>query len=336
MIPKRIGILGFDRLTTMHLAGPADAFAAAALEDGFGGRIPCYDVCLIGLKDGPFLSESGVTFRPAYNLRTAPELDTIIVPGGSGLRHPKITPVVSEWILSRTNGTRRIASVCTGIYGLAPTGLLDGREVTTHWRFASDVARRFPKLKVNHKRLLVKDGPFYTSAGLSAGVDLVLALVEEDYGPYVAAAVRSELVTYLARRNPNEESLSPVEYQSRPTERFGDLVAWMIRHLDHDLSVEALARRACICPSHFNRSFKSVFGSSPAAFVENLRLNEARRRLSKRNRTIHSIGASVGFKDPEVFRRAFERRFGVKPHSYLTGPRTTFAGREGNAEVLGA
>jgi transcriptional regulator GlxA family with amidase domain len=317
MTPKRIGFLGFERFTTMHLAGPADAFAAAALEDGFSGQIPCYEVCLIGLKDGPFRSESGMIFHPAHTLETAPDLDTIIVPGGSGLRDPKVSPAVSEWILSRTNQTRRIASVCTGIYGLAPTGLLDGREVTTHWRFASDVARRFPKLRVNHKRLLVKDGFFYTSSGLSAGVDLALALVEEDYGPYVAAAVRSELVTYLTRRHANQDPLAPLEFRSQPTDRLGDLVAWMIRHLDGDLSVEALARRACICPSHFVRSFKSVFGVSPTEFVENLRLNEARRRLSKRNKTIHIVGASVGFRNPDAFRRAFERRFGVKPRSLL-------------------
>jgi transcriptional regulator GlxA family with amidase domain len=335
MTPKRIGFLGFDRFTTMHLAGPADAFAAAALEDGFSGQIPCYDVCLIGLKEGPFRSESGMAFYPAHTLETAPDLDTIVIPGGSGLRDPKTSLAVSEWILSRTNQTRRIASVCTGIYGLAPTGLLDGREVTTHWRFASDVARRFPKLKVNHKRLLVKDGSFYTSTGLSAGVDLALALVEEDYGPYVAAAVRSELVTYLARRHANEDPVAPLEFRSQPTDRLGDLVAWMVRHLNDDLSVEALARRACICPSHFNRSFKSVFGTSPAAFVENLRLNEARRRLSKPNKTIHSVGASVGFTNPTTFRRAFERRFGVKPGSYLdTPPSEAFAKSVRESEPL--
>ena len=317
MSPKRIGFLGFDRFTTMHLAGPADAFAAAALDDGFSGQISCYEVCLIGLGDRCFRSESGMVFHPAYTLETAPALDTIIIPGGSGLRDPKTMLAVSEWILSRTNETRRIAAVCTGIYGLAPTGLLDGREVTTHWRFASDVARRFPRLRVNHKRLVVKDGPFYTSAGLSAGVDLALALVEEDYGPYVAAAVRSELVTYLARRLANEDEGAPLEFQSQPIDRFGDLVAWMVRHLDADLSVEALARRACICPSHFNRSFKSIFGTSPAEFVENLRLNEARRRLSKQSKTLQSVGASVGFKNSGAFRRAFQRRFGVKVDSYL-------------------
>jgi transcriptional regulator GlxA family with amidase domain len=317
MTPKRIGLIGFDGITALHLAGPADVFAAAALDDGYSGQIACYEVYTIGLTAGPFRSESGVAMTPDQTGQSVPELDTIIVPGGSGLRHAETAAAVSSWILTRANHTRRIASICTGIYGLAPTGLLDGREVTTHWKVAGDVARRFPRLKVDHRRPLVKDGPFYTAAGLSAGIELALSLVAEDYGPHVANAVRRELVTYLARRDTDESLSIPLEFQSRPADRFGDLVAWMVRNLHEDLSVEALARRACMCPSHFNRSFKSVFGSSPADFAENLRLNEARRRLSKRSKTLYSVGESVGFKSPIAFRRAFERRFGVKPASYL-------------------
>jgi transcriptional regulator GlxA family with amidase domain len=317
MIPKRVGVIGFEGVTGLHFAGATDALAAAALNDGYDGSIPCYQVFTIGLNDAPFHSESGIGLTADHTLENAPELDTIIVPGGSGLRNPEIAATISKWLLARANDSHRLASVCTGIYGLAPTGLLDGREVTTHWRFASDVARRFPRLRVNHKKMLIKDGRFYTSAGLSAGIDLALALVEEDYGPHISAALRSELVTYLVRRDSNEALSSAPEFQSEPAERFGDLVGWIVRNLQSDLSVEVLARRACVCPSHFNRAFKSVFGSSPAVFVENLRLNEARRRLSKRGKTLCSIGESVGFKSPVAFRRAFERRFGVKPGSYL-------------------
>jgi len=337
MIPKRIGFLAFDRFTTLHLAGAADAFTAAALEDGYSGRISCYEVCTIGLTSAPIRSESGMVFTPGHTIQSAPDLDTIIVPGGAGLRNPALASILSDWILDRAPETRRIASVCTGIYGLAPTGLLDGREVTTHWRFSRDVASRFPLLKVNHKRALVKDGPFYTSAGLFAGVDLALSLVEEDYGPHVAGAVRSELVLYLARREAEEPAAPRLEFVSRPTDRFGDLVAWIVRNLEGDLSVEVLARRACMCPSHFNRSFKSFFGSSPAEFVENLRLHEAQRRLSKRSKTLQSVAASVGFKSPVAFRRAFERRFGVKPGTYLDpNPPTVVPRSERTAESAAA
>jgi transcriptional regulator GlxA family with amidase domain len=317
MTPKRIGLIGFDRVTALHLSGPADVFTAAALDDGYGGRIPCYEVCTIGLTSAPFRSESGLVFVPQETFQTAPALDAIIVPGGSGLRDPRTAAEVSGWILTRVNQTTRIGSVCTGIYGLAPTGLLDGRDVTTHWRFAGDVARRFPALRMNHKARLLKDGPFYTSTGLSAGIDLALQIVEEDYGVHVARAAQGELVMHLARRDPEDQSAPVRDFESRPADRFGDLVAWIVRNLEADLSVEALARRACMCPSHFNRSFKAVFGSSPAEFVENLRLNEARRRLSKRSKTLQSVGASVGLKDSGSFRRAFQRRFGVKATSYL-------------------
>jgi transcriptional regulator GlxA family with amidase domain len=318
LAPKCIGLLGFENVTASHLAGPADAFAAAALDDGYGGRIPCYEVWTIGLTAAPFKAESGTIFKPQKTLRTAPEFDTIIIPGGSGLRQPEVNRAVSEWIRSRAEQTRRIASVCTGIYGLAPTGLLDGRDVTTHWRFARDVAERFPKLRVDHKKQLIRDGSFYTSAGLTAGLDLSLMLIEEDYGRQVASSLGRELVMYLAQRNVEEQPIEPLYFQNQSMDRFAQLVAWIVRNLDEDLSVDALARRACMCPRGFSRAFKSVFGSLPGTFVENLRLNEARRRLSTNRKTLQSVAESVGFRDTGTFRRAFERRFGVRASALQT------------------
>jgi len=132
LAPKQIGILGFENVTASHLAGPADAFAAAALDNGYGGRIPLYEVWTVGLTSAPFKAESGTTFKPQKSLRSAPEFDTIIVAGGSGLREPAVNYAVADWLRKRAPQTRRIASVCTGIYGLAATGLLDGRDATTH------------------------------------------------------------------------------------------------------------------------------------------------------------------------------------------------------------
>jgi transcriptional regulator GlxA family with amidase domain len=316
MNPKRIGFLGFEGVTASHLVVPADTFVTAALDDGYGNRIPCYQICTIGLSPDAFRAESAMILKPDETIQTAPELDTILVPGGEGLRQAAINEKISDWILGRANRVRRIAAICTGIYGLAPTGLLDGREVTTHWRFASDVARRFPKLRVDHRRPLVKDGAFYTSSGLNAAIDLSLALIEEDYGRRVALVAAQELVTSL-NRNGEKEFSRPLQFDSQPTHRFAELVAWIVRNLHEDLSVDTLARKACMSPSHFNRAFKSVFGSPPAEFVENLRLNEAKRRLSVPKRTLDTIAASVGFSDLDAFRRTFERRFGAKPRSYL-------------------
>ncbi len=316
MSPKTVGIVGFDGATASHLTGPADAFTVAALEDGFGGRIPCYQVWTIGLTPEPFVTESGFVIHPQRTLATAPPLDTIIIAGGGGVRRPQVSAQLGAWILGRSYETRRIASICTGIYALAPTGLLDGREVTTHWRFTRDLGRRYPTLRIDHKRRLVRDGPFCTAAGLTAGIDLALALIEEDYGKQVALAVGGDLMTYLTSASAPNESVLPPDYQRQPIDRFGDLVAWVMRNLDQNLTVDVLARQACMCPAHFTRAFKSVFGSTPGEFVENLRLNEARRRLSSRGKTLRSVAASVGFRDPNVFRRAFARRFGTGPGNY--------------------
>src|SRR6266705_2088918 len=318
MVPKRIGFLGFECVTASHLASPADTFAAAALEDGYGNSIACYQICTLSLFSKPFRAESGIIFNPEETLRTVPDLDTIVIPGGKGLRDSEVTERISDWILTRAKRTRRVAAIGTGIYGLAPTGLLDGRQVTTHWRFASDVAQRFPKLRMGHKRPLVKDGPFYTSSGLAAAIDLSLTFIEEDYGRHVAVAAAQEVATPLTYRNGEKDFSKPLAFDSQPTDRFAELVAWIVRNLHEDLSVSALARRACMSPSHFNRAFKSEFGSTPAEFVENLRLNEAKRRLSIPKRTLDTIAASVGFSDRDAFRRAFERRFGAKPRNYLS------------------
>jgi len=314
MLAKRIGFLGFEGVTASHLTAPADTFAIATLDSGYGNRIPCYQIYTIGFTSEPFRSGSGIIFRPDETVETAPELDTIVVPGGNGLRQAEAGERIADWILTCANRTRRIVAISTGIYGLAPTGLLDGREATTHWRFASDVARRFPKLRLDHKRPLVKDGPFYTSSNLSAAVDLSLALIEEDYGRHVALATAQEiLMPSLAYRNGQQELSKPLRFDSQPTDRFAELVEWIMRNLHEDLSVNALARRACMCPSHFNRAFKSVLGTTLADFVENLRLNEARRRLSSPRKTVEAVAELVGFSNANEFRRAFRKRFGVKP-----------------------
>src|SRR5436190_8590109 len=145
MGPKRIGFLGFEGVTASHLAGPADTFAVAALEDGYGNSIACYQICTVSLFSEPFRAESGMIFNPEETLGTAPELDTIVIPGGKGLRDSEVSEKISDWILTRAKRTRRVAAIGTGIYGLAPTGLLDGRQVTTHWRFASDSRAALPK-----------------------------------------------------------------------------------------------------------------------------------------------------------------------------------------------
>ncbi len=313
---KRIGFLGYDGVMALDLAGPIDAFTTATIEDSHGQPESCYEVIIIGLSGKPFTAESGIVFKPHTTIHNAPALDTLIVPGGRGLRVPAVQRKAAEWVGSHAAGIRRIASVCTGVYALAAAGLLNGRQVTTHWRHARDVARRFPRMEVDPNALYLKDGPFYTCAGVTSGIDLSLALIEEDFGPRVALAVARELVVYLKRPGGQEQFSEPLQFQTLSTDRFADLAAWMQGHLRQNLSVEALADRACLSPRHFSRRFKDVFGTTPAIFVQDLRLGQARERLIVPASTIESVAASVGYTSADAFRRAFERRFGIKPSTY--------------------
>jgi len=317
MNPKRIGFVGFEGVGASELARATDVFAAALLDGGYGNRISCYQISTISLSSECFRAESGIAFWPDSTLETACELDTIVIPGGDGLRRSIVNDRIADWVLRRVNQTRRIAAIGGGIYGVAPTGLLDGREVTTHWRYANDVGRCFPNLRVDPKRHLVKDGAFYTSSGASAAIDLSLALIEEDYGRHVASAAAQEFTAPSSNGNGQHKLPSPLVFDSQPADRFAELIPWIMRTLHEDLSVNTLARRACMSPSHFNRAFKSVFGSAPGEFVENLRINEAKRRLSVPKRTLDTIAASVGFSDAQTFQRAFQRRVGAKARSYL-------------------
>lgn len=319
MQPLRIGLVGYEGIQGLDLIGPSDAFTVARIGGDNGQSQPGYEVVVIGLTNKPFRAESGVLFHPHTTLAEAPALDTLLIPGGKGTRIAAINEPVARFVARRASRIRRIATVCTGIYMVAPTGLLDGRTVTTHWRFAADVARRFPQLRMNPDALFLKDGPFYTCGGITAGIDLSLALIEEDYGPKVALAVARDLVVYLKRSGGQKQYSEPLEFQINSTDRFADLAVWMVDHLRDNLSLEALARRACLSPRHFARRFKQTFGGTPAAFVENMRLDEARRRLTERTQTIETVAGSVGFHSDDSFRRAFLRRFGVNPSAYRSG-----------------
>jgi transcriptional regulator GlxA family with amidase domain len=194
--------------------------------------------------------------------------------------------------------------------------LLDGRKVTTHWRWAEGVARRFPKLRLVPDALFLKDGPFYTSAGVTAGIDLSLALIEEDLGPRAALAVARELVVFLKRPGGQEQFSEPLQFQFQTGDRFRELVTWILTHLDANLSVERLAERTHLCPRHFSRLFSQVLRRTPGAFVREARLREARLRLAKPAVTVSTVAAAVGFHNADVFRRAFLQRFRITPGSY--------------------
>ena len=317
MTPKLIGFLGFDGVTSVDLTGPLEAFATARIARDRGGtRLPCYELVLIGVTNKTFVAESGIVFKAQTTLANAPALDTIVVPGGGGLRQAETSRIVSEWLSESANCTRRIAAVCTGIYGLATADLLNGREVTTHWRFAKNVAQAFPKLRMNYAASFLKDGPFYTSGAGTAGIEMILELIREDYGARVALSVAREFVLDLKPPGDDARHIDSTAYQSGPIERLAELPAWILEHLRDNLSVEALAERAYLCSRHFSRLFKRVFSSTPANFVEQLRLSEGRRRLLMPGNSVEDVSMAIGFKSADAFRRAFERRFGMTPSSF--------------------
>ena len=316
MNQKRIGFLVFSGIQALDLVGPMDAFAEAVTVDHRGHAKHCYELVTIGLSSSAVQAGSGVLLKPQKTLQSTPPLDTLIIPGGAGIREPQVNGRISAWLKVHASTIRRIATVCTGIYGLAPTGLLDGRRVTTHWRFAQDVVRRFPSLQVDAGVLFVKDGKFYTAAGITAGIDLSLALIEEDHGRRVALSVARELVVYMQRAGGQAQYSEPLQFQTTASNRFADLACWIAVHLQEDLSVEVLAQRVHLSPRQFSRRFKSALGSTPAVFIEMARLEEARRRLSPARCTIRSVATSVGFHSDDVFRRTFERRFGITPTEY--------------------
>jgi transcriptional regulator GlxA family with amidase domain len=313
--PFRIGFLIFPEVTALDFVGPMDAFMSATITSGGRSRA-CYETVVIGVQRGIVRSESGLGLASHCTLASAPALDTIIIPGGRGLREPDVNAAVTAWLRERARGIRRIASVCTGIYGLAPSGLLDGRSVTTHWAFAADVAKQFPALNVEPDALYLRDGKFYTSAGITAGIDMTLAMIQDDYGASVSLAVARELIVYLKRSGGQEQYSQPLRFQSDNADRFGDLVAWVDANLHKPLSVEVLAKRVHVGARHFSRQFKDATGITPASFVERRRLDEARLRLVSSKASVNAIATSVGFKSSDAFRRAFERRFGVAPRLY--------------------
>ena len=312
---RRIGILAYDGMQALDVAGPADVFTTANYV--LQHKTPPYEVLLLGTRKGALRTESGLSYYVGDTLPEAGLLDTIIVPGGSSLRlEPKVRTAVANWLRERARLARRVVSVCTGIYGLAESRLLDGRTVTTHWRFARDVQERWKAIRVDADAIFVKDGKFYTSAGITAGIDLSLALVEEDHGSEIALSVARELVVYLKRSGGQLQYSQPLLLQTRAKGKFGDIASWIRGNLDEDLTVEALAERAQLSPRQFNRKFKAFFGVTPAEFVQELRLDEARWLLVNSDSSMDDLAEDVGYRSDDTFRRAFERQFGVAPGEY--------------------
>src|SRR6266705_1816125 len=323
MSPKTVGLIVFEQMAADELAGSAEVFSRAKMPTGDGREFRCYHIITLGISTESCVTECGIIVKPQLAIKDAPPLDTLIVSGRSGIHDARLNKKIARWLGHRAPGTRRTAALGTGIYQLAATGLLDGRHVTTHWRFAKDVTLRFPKLRINPNRLFIKDGPFYTCAGGASAVDLSLSLIEEDYGRQIALKLSRELVVHLKRPGEQEQYSELLQFQVQSCDRFADLPPWILCNLNQDLSVETLAQKACMSPRNFTRLFKDAFGKAPAEFVASARITEARRRLQVPRNSIESVAMSVGFRSADVFSRAFEREVGCRPSTYRALVRVT-------------
>ncbi|MGA9874975.1 MAG: helix-turn-helix domain-containing protein [Solirubrobacteraceae bacterium] len=327
--PRKIAILAFPGLQSLDLTGPLEVFAAAhALTDASSHAGPSlsdpawradrgYELLILSRDGAPLRTSSGLEIVPHGDFaRTPARLDTLIVPGGLGTREAGADPPTLEWIARTSARSRRTASVCTGAFLLAAAGLLDGRRATTHWAAAEELARRHPAVRVDPEPIFLRDGDVWTSAGVTAGMDLALALVEEDLDRDAALVIARHLVLFL-RRPGNQAQFSATLAAQEPTrEPLREVRRHIVENLNTDLSVEALAERAHMSPRHFARSFRAETGVTPARFVESLRLESARRALEDTAQPIATIANACGFGTPETLRRCFLRTLGVGPAEY--------------------
>ena len=313
--PRPVWIVAFPDVQILDVTGPLEVFSIANRVDP--ARRPRYDVSLIAPKAGPVTTSGGVALVAHRGLAQATgPVDTLIVAGGLGTRAAIRDRRLVQWVARTAKRARRVASVCTGAFVLGEAGLLDGRECTTHWMYTDDLQSRFPLAKVHPNEIYVRDGNLATSAGITAGIDLALDLVEEDGGRDLALTVARWLVMYL--RRPGGQSQFSVQLAGQVADRDGvrDVQAWIADHLEADLTVPALARRARMSPRNFARVFRREVGSTPAAYVEARRVETARQLLETTGRTIAEVADACGFGRAETMHRAFRRRLRVAPAQY--------------------
>jgi len=315
---RSIGVLIYSNFELLDAAGPISAFGNANM---FAPG--AYQITVVAPRSGPVLSDSGAALH-AVSLPQAP-LDTLIVSGGLNWRVPAPTETVT-WVKTAARRARRVASVCTGAFLLAEAGLLNGRRATTHWVASADLARRFPEVQVEPDLIFVKVGKIWTSAGVTAGIDLALAMIGEDLGEDIARRTAQELVVYH-RRPGGQSQFSALIEVDRQDGRFAELLHWMRSHLSEHLTIDRLADEAAMSPRHFSRAFAAETGLTPAKAVERLRLEAARERVESSSDPIEHVGAAVGFRDPERMRRAFVRAFGQPPQALRRVARTAEATR---------
>jgi transcriptional regulator GlxA family with amidase domain len=318
--PKQeIVIVAYPDLQSLDLTGPLEVFTAAQqlLERRSGRCEDGYRITVGSIDGAPMRTSSGLRLVPECRLEEAEQpIDTLIVPGGKGSSTASGDRALVSWLAENAPRARRVASVCTGAFVLAAAGLLDGRRVTTHWASADRLAGQYPRVSVDPEPIYLRDGPIWTSAGVTAGMDLALALVEEDLDREAALTIARHLVLFL--RRPGNQSQFSVTLAGQRAERepLREVQRFVVENLGEDLSVEALAERAHMSGRNFARAFRAETGITPGRYVERVRLEAARRGLEDTRLPVGRVAAECGFASTERMRRCFLRALGVGPAEY--------------------
>ncbi len=316
-VVRVIEVLAFPLVQLLDVTGPLQVFASANDHIAEAGGMPPYALRIVA-QGG-----RGVTASAGVGLATGPlspigaALDTLMIAGGQGVEAAAADPVLVDWVQERAREARRIASVCTGAFLLAASGMLDGRRAASHWLFCAELARRFPAVRVEPDPIFVRDGPVWTSAGVTAGIDLALALVEQDLGRTVALAVARYLVVFLKRPGGQAQFSAALSLQAAE-DRFGALHDWINAHLADDISLPVLASQAGMSERSFSRHYVEAIGLTPGRAVERLRVEAARRLLSELRLPVKRISRRCGFGSEETMRRSFLRLLAATPQDYRT------------------
>jgi transcriptional regulator GlxA family with amidase domain len=329
---RRIGFLIYPDCEILDVAGPFEAFYFAGLVQGLLGRTkePSYQSLLMAAAPGPVRTMSGMEIVATHTYGEINDgLDTLVVVGGTGCEDASRDAALVRWIRAIAPKTRRIASICSGAFILAAAGLLHHRRATTHWMYSDLLAKEYPSIEVDASLVFIRDGNIYTSGGITTGIDLALALVEEDVGREVMLGVARTLIVFP--RRPGGQSqfrghTSPLEKPMRPS--ISELQAWMLANPKADFSVPSLAERLAMSPRNFSRLFHSETGLTPSQFAEQARADAARCKLEQTVLPIEAIAEECGFDNPERMRRTFQRLFCTSPVDYRARFRSLLPMRE--------